>query len=647
MVESSRDRRRSLGVERVGAGYVPRLVAFPHKLAADVLVWGFAPVLAYLFRFDGAIPAEFVPGMLWFAGIGVAIKIIALLTYKLNQQSWKHASFRDSVAVMRAAAIVGAAEVALGLLIALALPLPRGVLPLTVLLGLIGLFGVRALRRVLHTKMGLRAAVSTSTSRRRAIVIGAGEAGHMVVRELLRHPQAGILPVAILDDDTRKFGLRIDGVRVVGRVERLGALLREGLADEVVIAIASIDGTFIRHVRKLAADVNPEIPVRLIPGVYEVLAGDVRVSRLREVQIEDLLRRPSVPVDLVPVCGYVDGRTVLVTGAGGSIGSEIVRQLARCTPERVIALGHGENSIFELERDLERIGATVAVIPVIADVRDPDRLRVIFERYRPHVVFHAAAHKHLPLMESNPEQGVLNNIGGTNNVLEQALASGVERLVNISTDKAVNPSSVLGATKRLAECLVKAAAERAGAGEAFVSVRFGNVLGSRGSVLRVFGAQISRGGPLTVTHPEMTRYFMTIPEACQLVLQAGALAKNGSTYLLDMGQPVHIKTLAEDLIRLSGYRPHDDIEIVYSGIRPGEKMHEELLTESENATPTAHPSVWSTRADDLAGLALTEVVETLRAAATAGRRDEVRRLLRKAVPYVAEDVGDVQVEAAD
>ncbi len=320
---------------------------FPHKLAADVIVWGAAPVLAYVFRFDGSIPAEMLPGLAWYAGIGIVLKGIAIVTFRLNAQSWKHASFRDTVNVGRAVLTVGAAEVALGLAIHAAMPLPRSVLPLSILLGALLLFGLRAARRIVHARgCLLRNGVGAADqAARRVVIVGAGEGGHLVVREMLRHPQAGLLPVAILDDDRSKRGLSVDGVEVVGPIDELARVARDREADEVVIAIASADGALIRRVRALANEARSGMAVRVIPGVYEVLAGDVQVSRLREVQIEDLLRRPPVPVDVARVRDYVDGRTVLVTGAGGSIGSEIVRQLLRCAPQRIVLVGRGENSI--------------------------------------------------------------------------------------------------------------------------------------------------------------------------------------------------------------------------------------------------------------------------------------------------------------
>ena len=427
---------------------------FPHKIVADVVVWGVAPVIAYLFRFDGTIPADALPGLAWYAGIGLILKFVAVVAFRLNIQSWKHASFRDTVAIGRAVVAVGIAEVAVGLVIHAVMPLPRSVLPLSILLGALLLFGVRAARRVLHARSCRLGNGAPRHGSRRVVIVGAGEGGHLVVREMLRHPQSGLLPVAIVDDDPAKLGLEIDGVPVLGAIDRLPAVLREQSADQVVVAIASADGALIRRVRALSNEVVASMPVRVIPGVYEVLAGDVTVSRLRDVQIEDLLRRPPVPIDVAAVREYVDGNTVLVTGAGGSIGSEIVRQLARCAPERIVMVGRGENSIYELQRDLERIGVRVPMSAVIADVRDPYTLRSVFERFSPRIVFHAAAHKHLPLMETNPEQAVFNNVGGTRNVLRQALEFGVERVVNISTDKAVRPSSMLGASKRIAELLV-------------------------------------------------------------------------------------------------------------------------------------------------------------------------------------------------
>jgi FlaA1/EpsC-like NDP-sugar epimerase len=607
----------------------------PHlrKLAIDLVVWGSIPVFAFLMRFDGRVPAEHLPGMAWFLAVGLVAKAACLVVCRLNFQSWRHVSFRDLVQVGQAVAIVGAVEVAAGLAIHAQMPLARSVLPISVVLGAVGLVGVRAARRLQIAASKRRSRQGADVAGRRALVVGAGEAGHLVVREMLRHPESGLVPVVIVDDDPAKRRLTIEGVRVAGELSDIPRLLRAGAADQVIMAIGSADGTLMRRVKTLVAEVDPGMTVQVVPGVYELLAGDVSVSRLREVQIEDLLRRPAVPIDLGPVRGYLGGRTVLVTGGGGSIGSELVRQLVQVGVARVVALGHGEDGIYELLQGLARRGVTTEVVPVIADVRDLDRLRQVFARYRPEVVFHAAAHKHVPLMEANPEQAVLNNVEGIRNVVTAAREHGVTRLVNVSTDKAVNPSSVMGGSKRLAECVVKDAASGNGAARTYVSVRFGNVLGSRGSVIPLFRKQIAVGGPVTVTDPQMTRYFMTIPEAVQLVLQAGALAQPGAVYFLDMGQPVRIAQLAEDMIRLSGLRPHDDVEIVYTGVRPGEKLFEELTTCDESARPTAHPKVFVTDAPDLRGARLAVALSAILRAARSGHGERVVELLREAVPF--------------
>jgi FlaA1/EpsC-like NDP-sugar epimerase len=610
------------------------LSPFTQKFLLDLTLWTLAPLLAFWLRFDGAIPSETLPGLVWFTALGVPLKVAAIWRFRLHEQAWRMVSFRDAGMVAVAVAAVGVLEAVLGLVLREVLPFPRSVLPIALVLSGGLLFAPRAFERGRNTLRRRRQRRHLAVAGKRTLVVGAGEAGHMVLREMLRHPEAGIEPVAIVDDNPSKHGLRIEGVPVVGALTRIPDLLRQGVAEQVVLAIGSADGALIRRVEALVAEANPRLRVQVIPGVYELLAGSVTTSRLRDVSIEDLLRRPPVPIDLSPVRGYLEGRTVLVTGAGGSIGSELVRQLVQVGVQRILALDNAEDGIYHLLRGLSAADAA-RVQPVIADVRDSDRLARIFTREQPSVVFHAAAHKHVPLMEANPEQAVLNNIEGTRTLVQAAVASGVQRFVNISTDKAVNPSSVMGASKRMAECIVKDAVHAgANAGaqpRTFVSVRFGNVLGSRGSVVPLFQEQIAAGGPVTVTDPNMTRYFMTIPEAVQLVLQAGALATPGAVYFLDMGQPVRIAQLAEDMIRLSGYRPYQDIDIVFTGARPGEKLFEELTTTDEHATPTRHPKVFETLAPDLHGEALERTYQALTEAAHAGDGAQVVALLQGAV----------------
>jgi FlaA1/EpsC-like NDP-sugar epimerase len=383
----------------------------------------------------------------------------------------------------------------------------------------------------------------------------------------------------------------------------------------------------VRRVVDMARAVG--VDHRAIPGVYEILSGKVLISQFRDVDVEDLLRREPVEADEAGIAAYVSGKRVLVTGAGGSIGSEIVRQIATFTPAEIILLGRGENSLYEFEREFDRTHPDISHHTVVADIRQLDRLAYLFNKYRPEVVFHAAAHKHVPLMEANPDEAIFNNVLGTRHVAKLALDYGVERFVNISTDKAVNPTSIMGATKRIAEKIVTNIASQAGEDRIFVSVRFGNVLGSRGSVIPVFKKQIERGGPLTVTHPHVQRYFMTIPEASQLVLEAGRLGSNGCVYVLDMGEPIKIVDLARDLIRLSGLEPGRDIQIEYIGLRPGEKLYEELLTAEEGIESARHEKIYVARVSnhlDLDGF--DQTLEQLFTAATAHNEDEMRRLIK-------------------
>ena len=461
------------------------------------------------------------------------------------------------------------------------------------------------------------------------LVVGAGDAGAMVVRELQKNPQLNIKPIGFLDDNPAKQDSKIHGLPVLAPLDQISQILDSRHVDEVIIAIPSAGGTVLRRV----ADVCRQrgIPFRTMPGIYELLGGDVSVSRLREVDIADLLRREPVKMDTEALDEVLEDRVVMVTGAGGSIGSELCRQIARLNPNKLLMLGHGENSIFSALLSLKERFPTLDIVPIIADVRDQPRLAVVFQRWHPEVIFHTAAHKHVPLMESNIEEAVTNNILGTRNIVQSALAHDVQRLVMISTDKAIRPVNIMGATKRIAEMLVLDAALQYD--KAFTVVRFGNVLGSRGSVVPRFKRQIAAGGPVTVTHPEMTRYFMTIPEAVHLVLQASALSKGGENFILDMGQPVKILDLAEDLIRLSGLEPGKDVEIVFSGIRPGEKLSEDLWDHGFAYSPTSHPDIHRVDSEGvITSKDLAAVVEKLVALAREGRPDEIITMLSETIP---------------
>jgi FlaA1/EpsC-like NDP-sugar epimerase len=449
--------------------------------------------------------------------------------------------------------------------------------------------------------------------------------------------------VGLLDDDGGKHGLQIHGVPVLGGRELIPAWVDEYAVAEVIIAMPTAPGSAIRDILTICSQAG--VPARTIPGLYDILSGQVSVSQIRNVDIEDLLRREPIQTDTSAVEDMLRGCRVLVTGAGGSIGSELCRQIALSEPAVLILVGHGENSIFDIANELRQLWPKLAIEEVIADVRDLDRLHQVFDVYQPEIIFHAAAHKHVPLMELNMVEAVTNNVQGTANLLRLAEAHQVGRFVFISTDKAVNPSSVMGATKRVAEFLVQAAAKRGGS--PYVSVRFGNVLGSRGSVVPLFRGQIARGRPVTVTHPEVRRYFMTIPEAVQLVLQASALGQGGELFVLDMGEPIRIVELARDLIELSGLEVGRDVDIVYTGLRPGEKLFEEISLPGEEYVPTQHDKIFVSPNDSdganlpRAGVApdrladLEGVVEGLVALARRGDEAQVRARLREIVPEYA------------
>jgi FlaA1/EpsC-like NDP-sugar epimerase len=419
------------------------------------------------------------------------------------------------------------------------------------------------------------------------LIAGAGDAGAMIAREMQKNPQVGMIPVGFVDDDPAKQKQHLHDVPVVGTLEDIGKVVDNLDIQEVIIAIPSAPGEVVRRVIESCR--RQGVQFRTMPGIYELIGGKINVGRLREVDITDLLRRAPVQIDENLIGASLSGRRVLVTGAGGSIGRELCRQVARWGPSALILLGHGENSIFETLLELEEDFPSLPLFPVIADVRDADRLPILFEEHRPQVVFHAAAHKHVPLMEANVEEAVTNNVLGTRNLVETCINANVDKLVMPSTDKAIRPSSIMGATKRLAEMLVLEAADRTG--RAYSIVRFGNVLGSRGSVIPLFRRQIANGGPVTVTHPDMERYFMTIPEAVHLVLQASAMGKGGEVFVLRMGEQVRILDLAEDLIRLSGLEPGKDIEITFTGIRPGEKISEDLWDQWTQLEPTTHADI--------------------------------------------------------
>ncbi len=443
--------------------------------------------------------------------------------------------------------------------------------------------------------------------KKRTLIVGAGSAGTMVARQLLHSEEVDLKPVAFVDDDPRKLKLEMFGLTVCGAIQDIPTIVEIEHIEDIIIAIPSITKSEIRRIYEICAQTDAEI--QIMPMIEDVMTGKISVSELRNVEVEDLLGREPVELDISSINETITGATVLVTGAGGSIGSEICRQICNFNPSRLLLLGHGEFSIYNIDMELKKKYQNhIEIIPIIADVQDRNRIFEVMEQNRPDVVYHAAAHKHVPLMEYNPREAVKNNIIGTRNVAEAADTFSVKSFVLVSTDKAVNPPNVMGATKRFAEMIVQNLAKESNT--KFVAVRFGNVLGSRGSVIPLFKKQIEAGGPVTVTHKDMTRYFMTIPEASRLVIQAGTLARGGEVFVLDMGEPVKISDLAKNLITLSGFTL-DEIKIEYTGMRPGEKMYEELLNENEVQQKQVFPKIHIGKAEPLGKIELYEIISNL------------------------------------
>jgi FlaA1/EpsC-like NDP-sugar epimerase len=556
------------------------------QVAADAGLVALAYFLAFELRFlddPHGWPHRYEVLFAQTVGFVIVGKLAIFAAFGLYQKWWRYVSGRDFLLILRAVVVSSALIV---VVFAVAKPfshtLPRSVEVTDFLLTLILIAGARLLVRLIVERPQRGAKVP----KREVLVIGAGSGGQMVVRELQLNPNLGSTAIGFVDDDPRKRGMRMLGLKVLGSTDRIDEILDETEPDEVVIAIPSAPGSLRGKV--VAACRAREIPVRTLPTVFELLRGGVQLNRqLREVRVEDVLGRDPIVRELDRVGAYLHDRIVLVTGAGGSIGSELCRQIAQVKPRLLVMLDHAEDNLFQIDREMVEERHFTNVESVLADCKEPHRMLEVMQRFKPDVVFHAAAYKHVPLMEANPLEAVRNNTIATRTTAETAAASKVERFVLISTDKAVNPKTVMGASKAMAEWIVESAGN-AHPGTRFASVRFGNVLASSGSVVPIFRAQIERGGPVTVTHPEMTRYFMTIPEAVQMVIRAGDIgAGKGEVFVLDMGEPVKIVDLAHNMIRLAGYEPEEDIAVEFTQPRPGEKLHEELFSSNETPQPTA------------------------------------------------------------
>ncbi|MBX3181895.1 MAG: polysaccharide biosynthesis protein [Polyangiaceae bacterium] len=596
------------------------------QAAIDLGALALAFWLAFLVRFDGELPDWGFKRLVLLMPYVVSLEFVVLVVFGVRRFAWRYVGLNEAVRIAMAVGTSLAILLVIRIVTGWLVPevpwlrvtlIPTGVLIINAGLASLGVLGARALRRI--TVERSEAARHRPGERGTPIfLIGAGQAGAIVARELASRRDLGFQPVGFVDDDLLKQGAVIHGLKVLGTTDSLKELCTKHEVSQVLITIANAPSTVIRRLAQQCEEGG--IAVKIIPGIYEIVGGQVNLSRIRSIAIEDLLGRAQVVLDLEAISAQIAGSRVLVSGAGGSIGSELCRQVCRFRPDRLVLLERSENALFEVHRELTASFPDLDVVPVIADICDQPRIDEVLDAHRPKLVFHAAAHKHVPMMEWNPGEAVKNNVFGTRTLARASVTAGVETFVQISTDKAVHPTSVMGATKRLAEMYLQALAKE---GQTrFVTVRFGNVLGSAGSVVPIFRKQIAAGGPVQVTHPDMRRYFMLTAEACQLVLQAASFAEGGEIFVLDMGEPVRIVDLAKDMIRLSGYEPDVDIKIEFIGVRPGEKLFEELLSDGEEHDRTVHPKILVGRAGAVTPAYAEQVLAELRSVMV-GPPDEV------------------------
>ncbi len=626
-----------------------------HLLLIDLYLVAMTPITAMTLRLDNPERVlQYASALVFYTLLGMGIRFSIFYFMGLYRHYWRFASI-DELIQIGLAVLVSSVALALAYLLSVQIlpfllpldlspALPRSVAIIDGLLVLVGVLTSRFMIR--FADRWVHAAPNGKT--KRVGIMGAGHAGVSILREIRQNPLLGLDVICFFDDDAGKQGVQIHGVPVRGGREAITKYTASFELDLIILAMPTASGRTIHEVVDLCREVR--LQTKTIPGIFELIDGTVHVNQLRNVELTDLLRRSPVQTNRSAIRNSIRGRRVLVTGGGGSIGRELCRQLLECAPRELVLLGHGENSIFESERDLRQLllqrkqddDGDLRIRSVIADIRFAERMQAVMAEIKPDIVFHAAAHKHVPLMELNPAEAITNNVLGTQNVVNAALAAGVQDLVMISTDKAVNPTNIMGASKRAAEMIVLQAARVHQ--RAYVAVRFGNVLGSRGSVVPIFQKQIADGGPVTVTHPDIRRYFMTIPEAVQLVLQAGVLGRGGEVFVLDMGEPVRIADMAETLIRLSGYEVGRDVDLEYTGLRPGEKLYEELFVEGESYAQTTHEKIFvAGNASALLADQLDEHLAVLAGAARRNDRDAIVRGLQALIPEYEPMVQQVPV----
>lgn len=597
-----------------------RLIVF----LSDTLLITLALFLAFLLRFDFTIPLQQYD-LLWECLLVVLlVKPLVFAMTGFYNSLWRYASIQDGVEIIKAVTLSSILAVSAAFFLREFTPLPRSIF----LLDWILLIGLIAVSRLVWRVYRESYYISDSCEGPRTLIIGAGEAGSLLLKEIRRHPHTSYNVIGFVDDDIEKRGMKLHGIPVLGVSKNLGSLIGINDIEDVIIAMPSADGKVIRKIVDLCKHAN--VTIKTLPSIGDLIEGTVSVSQIKKVEIEDLLGRDPVELDRELIGMYLTGKRVLVTGAAGSIGSEICRQVLPFKPAKLVLLEQAETPLYEIEKELTAKFPELKILPLICDVRDREMVQAAFEEFLPEVVFHAAAYKHVPMMEYNPAQAVLNNVFGSKNVADAAHGCRVRNFVMISTDKAVNPTNIMGATKRSAEIYIQALSRTSST--KFTTVRFGNVLGSNGSVIPLFKEQIAAGGPVTVTDKRIIRYFMTIPEATQLVLQAGSIGSGSEILVLDMGEPVRIVDLAEELIRLSGLTPYRDIDIVFTGLRPGEKLFEELLIDGEGILPTNHDKIKVLASVQIEIDPIRAELECLYAAARANDIDTLMESLKRLIP---------------
>lgn len=599
-----------------------RILSLGALVLIDIAVVAITPMLALAIRFEDVGSVGLYSQLICpILPVIILCRLIAFYGFGFYHRLWRYASINELIAIAGAVTLSSIMIAVYTSFIGPGIPRSIHFISCVATIILIGLSRL-CIRVVIPLRNKKREGEKDISN---VLIVGAGDAGAMITREIKQRYYNSKKIVGFIDDDPFKHNQMIFGIKILGGRLDIRQIVKKHQVDEIIIAMPSAGGCIVREI--LSECKNTDCVVKTLPGIYEMIDGKVTVQQLRDIDVEDLLKRDPVRLDLGQIARYINGKRVLVTGAGGSIGSELCRQIAKLSPSRLCLLGKGENSIYEIDRELRLNFPHLDIRAIIADIRDYERIDEIFCDNIPQVVFHAAAHKHVPLMELQPKEAVRNNIFGTKTIAEAADRFGAEVFVMVSTDKAVNPSSVMGATKRMAELVIQSINHTSAT--KFVAVRFGNVLGSRGSVIPLFKKQIAAGGPLTVTHPDMKRYFMTIPEAVQLILQAGSMARGGEVFVLDMGEPVKIVDLAHDLIELSGLIPNEDIEIEYTGIRPGEKLFEELLTAEEGTNATKHEKIFVANIKSVDEIQFRQEITALQQAI---HDDEVMHIIGKMVP---------------